>query len=94
MGVFKCQITDKPGSVVSNHLSRPYIAIWFERFYRRGTTGPSRKRGPRLLAADRVYLLRTSPYVAVSSYLAKLAPSRRTSHPPTSGHSFHLFLIL
>ncbi len=46
--------------------------------YRCKTTGPSCKQGSHLLAADRVYLLRMSPYVAVVSYTT---PFTLTHHP-------------
>jgi len=59
------QSIDKPGSVVDDHLSSSFVAKRIERLSAYGRTVLSVD----LLAADRVYLLRMSPCVAVSSYL-------------------------
>ena len=59
------QIIDKPGSVVSDHLSSLAVAHQIERIAIDGRI----ILNAYLLAADRVYLLRMLPYVAVSSYL-------------------------
>ncbi len=61
---FSGQLVDKPGSVVDDHLSSLAVAYQIKRISTYGRTALYVD----LLAADRVYLLRTSPYVAVGSY--------------------------
>ena len=61
------QSIDKPGSVVDDHLSSSVIAQRIKRI----TASERTALYARSLAADRVYLLRMSPYVAVSSYLTR-----------------------
>ena len=67
------QSIDKPGSVVDDHLSSSVIAQRIKRI----TASERTALYARSLAADRVYLLRMSPYVAVSSYLTRFTLTRK-----------------
>ena len=78
----------KPGSVEDNHLSRPPIAGRFKRISIGASGSPIYTN---LLAADRVYLLHTSPCVAAVSYTTTRYATLRLlpGHSRRSERSFH-----
>ncbi len=68
------QSIGKPGSVVDDHLSSLIVANEIERVAMSGRIALY----AHLLAADRVYLLRMLPCVAVSSYLTPFTLTYRS----------------
>jgi hypothetical protein len=64
---FVRQYTDKPGSVVDDHLSSQIVAYLIKRVSACGRAALNAD----LLAAGRVYLHAMSPWNAVSSYLTR-----------------------